>query len=101
MRRLGWLLVVAMVGGCGKAKEGDACNNPQCEDTKTAFYCENGSFRSIPCRGPQGCKASSDTQVWIVCDITNAQVGDNCPDIERASVICQTPSSALYCTGVT
>jgi hypothetical protein len=99
MKRL--LMVVLVVGaGCGKAKAGDSCSEPQCEDSKTAFFCENGIFRSIPCRGPQGCNVTSpgDT-TFVECDESLAQPGDNCSADFVGAVECLNQPNALQCGG--
>ena len=101
MKLLAMLAAAIALAGCGKAKPGDSCNNPQCEDSKTAFFCENGIYRSIPCRGTQGCSTSSpgDT-VEVICDETFDQAGDNCSADQVSGVICgETPPNALQCTG--
>jgi hypothetical protein len=98
---VGAAIFAVMAVGCGKAKEGDSCNNPQCEDTHTAFFCEDGVYRSIPCPGSNGCKAnSSDSEVLIECDVSTVTAGMQCPADYKGFVLCKSGNSALVCGGI-
>jgi hypothetical protein len=101
--RLATLVAVAAMAsgvGCGSAKAGDACEDPECENSSTAFVCENGIYRSVPCRGPQGCSTSSPGDVVeIICDETGDVAGDNCDATSVGFVVCGNAPNALECTG--
>ncbi len=100
MKRLLTVVLMLAAAGCGKAKPGDACNDPQCEDSKTAFFCENGFYRSIPCRGPQGCNVTSPgNTTFVECDESLAQPGDNCSADFVGAIQCLNQPNALQCSG--
>ena len=99
MKRL-LMVVLVVAAGCGKAKAGDSCSEPQCEDSTTAFFCENSIYRSIPCRGPQGCSVSSPGNVTeVICDESLAQPGDNCSADFVGAVECRNEPNAIQCGG--
>ena len=99
MRWFPALAIAVTLLGCGKAKPGDTCDNPECADSKTGYSCENGVYREIPCRGPQGCTTTSTTEVLIVCDESLDVAGDGCAAQEIGAVMCENEPNALVCSG--
>jgi hypothetical protein len=94
------VVIAGLLGslGCKPAKAGDKCVAGQmvCADGASALTCGNdGKFRAMTCRGPQGCKTTGGT---IACDDTFAQDKDGCD--EDGEVACSTDKkAALECKG--
>jgi hypothetical protein len=81
-----------------KSNTGDLCNgdNASCTtDGKDMLRCHDGKFTAeAPCRGPRGCRESSDK---IECDQTSGQAGDKC---DGAGAACDVSGKALLeCKG--
>jgi hypothetical protein len=86
----GWALFVA----CGGAVPGDPCNTGGylCDNGNAALECRDGRWRSLPCRGPGGCKETSDS---IDCDMTLNLVDDPCAESSEGFSICASSGSAV------
>jgi hypothetical protein len=106
MRRaqsVGLLALVATLGpGCGKAKVGDSCTQPQCNDDHTAFFCDTGVYTQVLCPGPAGCDLTTDgDQALILCDLTGTVPGDPCTISLTGMTLCEDRPNALVCDGTT
>ena len=95
------LLAALTLAACG-ADEGDGCNGPICKDDRTAFSCDNGKYRRIPCPGSYGCQTSPEGDIlWIICDFDGAGAGDPCPLDTAGGGICIGTDAVLHCNGET
>ena len=88
--RSGWLIAgvagSALLGACGPSP-GDRCDKGGylCQDASSALECRDGRWRSLPCRGPGGCKVSGSS---IDCDVTQNHVDDPCAEANEGYSIC-------------
>ncbi|HEY2404502.1 MAG TPA: hypothetical protein VGI10_00760 [Polyangiaceae bacterium] len=89
------LFVLALAFGC-KPKPGGKClgnASPVCFDPQQALICNNGTYKSLSCRGAKGCTTSA-TQ--LDCDNSLATLGDGCNT--ENDVACQLDKkAALQC----
>ena len=88
--RLGVLgiAVVALAGvACGPPIAGDTCSAVGflCSDNQNALECYGGTWRKLPCRGPQGCTRSGDS---VKCDMSTNVAGDFCATTVARKGIC-------------
>src|SRR5258706_282261 len=99
-RTLPLLFMCALVG-C-KAKEGKECKVPgdrACSDELNVLVCQDGTWKSFPCRGAAGCNKQGDG-VW--CDVSVGKEGDQCPTEDEKRQTCSDDhKSRLTCTAGT
>src|SRR5687768_8833320 len=91
---------VVLLGGCPPA-EGGSCDTDryECVGTALALECRSGTWREIPCRGPEGCL---DQDGFIHCDVEGSRVGDACGDGHEGWSVCTPDGKALLeCRGGT
>jgi hypothetical protein len=85
---------------CGSPKVGDPCTQLTCLDKTRALECREGTYRDIPCPGPEGCFTRSGTGVILFeCDTRNAKSDDGCALTWTSFVQCQGNTQALICNG--
>jgi hypothetical protein len=65
-----------LLSACG-AKAGDSCQGGgyTCANEKEALECREEKWRTLPCRGAQGCMEEGDS---VSCDLTQNVAGDAC-----------------------
>jgi hypothetical protein len=65
-----------LLSACG-VKAGDSCEGGgyTCASEKEALECRDKKWRTLPCRGPQGCTQDGQT---LSCDLTLNVEGDAC-----------------------
>jgi hypothetical protein len=87
--------LVAAAGACGAAEEDKPCEGTgyRCRDPYSALECRDGIWVYLPCRGPGGCHRDGNQ---ITCDVSLAQVGDNCPSSMEGAGVCSVGGGALY-----
>ncbi len=92
------ILVMMALAGCGSlnglpcTSEGSAV----CADSQSAVFCEQGYWREIWCRGPQGCWASSASgRVMSCCDVSRVIEGEPC--LQRQTYSCLSPDLFAVC----
>lgn len=82
---------------------GDSCStdyegHAQCGgDGKSKVTCVKGKYSVSPCRGPDGCKQQQDT---AMCDISIAEIGDDCSNLKSGAYACSVDKkNLLKCDG--
>jgi hypothetical protein len=106
MNRVLVLAVTAFLAlaGCGTSNSaGDSCseeNSGSCSSSTEALFCNDGTFRAVPCSGPSGC-TQGDKQ--FVCDFSRAKPGEACPKSVENSAQCDVNNAnqALKCSSGT
>lgn len=95
------LLVLLLAASC-KPKEGKSCKMPNdkaCIDPLNELVCEDGTWKSFPCRGPAGCTKQGDG-IW--CDVSLSNADDQCPHEDEKRQACSDDhKSRLTCTAGT
>ena len=101
---VGWGLGLGLVGlllacklGKGKPEVGKACDQEgtrACLSPEQAAVCQSGQWRSFPCKGRDGCNATTGT---AVCDISGNQVGDDCAKADEGKATCADPKGMTRC----
>lgn len=81
------LLSSVFVFACGGNAPGDDCDTTGflCHDENSALECRLGKWRELPCRGPNGCKVSSDK---VNCDMSANVEGDACAASTEGEGLC-------------
>lgn len=92
-------LLVLFALSC-RPKEGKSCKTPNdkaCADSLNELVCEDGTWKSFPCRGVAGCTKQGDG-IW--CDVSVGQEADQCPHEDEKRQTCSDDHKArLTCTG--
>lgn len=88
-------LALVLAGGCGSPQEGTECQGTgyRCRDPYSALECRDGTWVYLPCRGLDGCRREGNQ---ITCDVSLAQLGDNCPSSMEGAGVCSVGGGALY-----
>jgi hypothetical protein len=89
------VLAVVLGGACAPPEEGTPCQGTgyRCYDQYGALECRSGTWVYIPCRGTGGCHRDGNQ---ITCDVSLAQIGDNCPSSMEGAGVCSVGGGALY-----
>jgi len=86
-----------VLAACGGPAPGDSCstNGFLCATENSAMECRLGTWRELPCRGPQGCRVEGDT---VSCDMSLNREGDACAATTEGAGICESSGfAALQC----
>ncbi|MFT3709296.1 MAG: hypothetical protein QM817_16780 [Archangium sp.] len=72
---------------CGSPMAGTTCNTTGflCESAASALECRVGTWTSLPCKGPNGCKREGDV---VKCDMTGNAENDNCASSAEGKGLC-------------
>ncbi|ABF88448.1 putative lipoprotein [Myxococcus xanthus DK 1622] len=92
------LALVPLVGslllaGCGPSAGGD-CDGGGfvCQERVLALECRGGKWRELPCRGPLGCRETSEA---VRCDTSNNVAGDACASSAEGTGLCRADGQAV------
>lgn len=68
-----------------------------CDTAAEARECRDGGWRSVPCRGPDGCVVSAGA---VQCDVRGSLAGDPCPTTQEGRGLCTVDGrGTLECRG--
>src|SRR5688572_24822928 len=100
--RFAFLAVLAVFLACGgDPEEGQRCTQHRCsEDEQSAFFCDNGFYVKVPCRGFRGCFQEKRNGVLRIfaCDVSANQTGDRCDSEHDGHVVCLDKTHGLVCS---
>ncbi|RYZ36321.1 MAG: hypothetical protein EOO71_32270 [Myxococcaceae bacterium] len=88
-----------LLSGCGGPGSGDSCDGGDyvCLDDAQALECRSGTWRSLACRGPLGCRELSDS---VRCDTSLNMENDACAQDAEGKGMCSPNGVALLlCEG--
>ncbi len=69
----------------------------RCEAVTWAQECLDGGWRSLPCRGPNGCQLAAGL---VQCDLRGSLEGDACPQVVGTRALCTVDGGGtLECRG--
>lgn len=79
---------------CGTPAAGESCTQSGflCESAASALECRVGTWLSLPCKGPNGCKRDGDL---VKCDMTGNAEGDNCASSAEGKGLCTADSQGV------
>jgi hypothetical protein len=79
---------------CGSPTAGEQCSQTGflCESAASALECRVGTWASLPCKGPNGCKREGDL---VKCDMTGNSEGDNCASSAEGKGLCTSDNAGV------
>lgn len=83
--------------GKDKPEVGKSCDlegTRACFSPELSAVCQAGQWRSFPCKGKDGCNATTGT---AICDVSGNQAGDDCAKADEGKAACADQKAMSRC----